>query len=85
MLRDAKTKTRRKNKEDIVLDSMFWPALPYDMVSRRLDTSGQPHVIQQYNVPSPQNDQFRQHDESIFSLWMYFVDFCSAGTLLFQN
>lgn len=77
--RDAKTKTRRKNKEDVVLDSMFWPVMPYSMVSGKQDTNRQPHVIQSYAVPLPQNDQYNRHDSSVYSMWMHFVDFCLAN------
>jgi hypothetical protein len=76
--REAKTKTRRKNKDDIVLDSLFWPIMPYNAVAQKLDNNRQPHVIQPYNVPSPQPDQFRHHDEAVYSMWMHFVDFCLA-------
>ena len=57
MSRDAKTKTRKKNKEDIIIDSLFWPVLPFTAVNQRLDSSRQPHVIQRYSVPPPQGDQ----------------------------
>ena len=51
----AKTKTRKKNKEDMTPDSLFWPVMPYEMVALKLDTNTQqPHVIQQYQVPFPQ-------------------------------
>jgi hypothetical protein len=76
--REAKTKTRRKNKDDVVLDSMFWPIMSYNSVAVKLDNNRQPHVIQPYNVPPAQNDQFRLHDEAVYSLWMHFVDFCLA-------
>lgn len=76
--REAKTKTRRKNKEDVVLDSLFWPIMPYSMVAGKLDSNRQPHVIQQYVVPPPQSEPYRRHDEAVYSMWMHFVDFCSA-------
>lgn len=78
--REAKTKTRRKNKDDVVLDSMFWPIMPYNVVAAKLDNNRQPHVIQNYVVPPPQNDQYRRHDECVFSIWMHFVDLCLAVT-----
>eukprot|EP00401_Gymnodinium_catenatum_P078712 CAMPEP_0117483218 /NCGR_PEP_ID=MMETSP0784-20121206/13824_1 /TAXON_ID=39447 /ORGANISM="" /LENGTH=321 /DNA_ID=CAMNT_0005277743 /DNA_START=13 /DNA_END=978 /DNA_ORIENTATION=- len=77
--RDAKTKTRRKNKEDVVADALFWPVMPYSMVSSKLDNNRQPHVIQSYSVPLPQNDQYRRHDGAVYSMWMHFVDFCQAN------
>lgn len=76
--REAKTKTRRKNKEDTVLDSLFWPIMPYTQVAAKLDSNRQPHVIQQYVVPAPQTEQYRNHDEAVYSMWMHFVDFCAA-------
>ena len=76
MSREAKTKTRRKNKEDVVIDSLFWPVLPPEMVNQKLDMNRQPHVIQRYNVPSPQNDQFRRHDQAVYSMWQHFVTAC---------
>jgi hypothetical protein len=63
MVRDAKTKTRQKNKEDIVADSLFWPVMPVAEVQNRFDNRGQPHVIQNYNVPVPKNDQYCRHDQ----------------------
>jgi hypothetical protein len=75
---EAKTKTRRKNREDTVLDSMFWPIMPYPVVASKLDTNHQPHVIQTYNVPPPQDDAFHRHDLAVYSIWMHFVDCCQA-------
>lgn len=77
--KEAKTKTRRKNKEDVVLDSLFWPVMPQSMVNEKLDSNGQPHVIQAYSVPQPQNDQYQDHDRAVFSMWMHFVDSCLAN------
>lgn len=76
--REAKTKTRRKNKEDTVVDTLFWPIMPYAQVASKLDNNRQPHVIQNYIVPPPQSDQFYRHDQAVYSMWMHFVDFCSA-------
>jgi hypothetical protein len=77
--REAKTKTRRKNKEDVVLDSMFWPVMPVPLISQKLDSTRQPHVIQPFNVPMPINDEYCRHDQAVYSLWMHFVDFCVAN------
>ena len=76
--KEAKTKTRRKNKEDVVLDALFWPVMPYPMVAAKLDMNRQPHVIQPYSVPLPQADQYQKHDATVYSMWMHFVDFCLA-------
>ena len=38
--------------------------------------TGQPHCIQQYNVPIPQNDEYQKHDEAVFSMWQHFVATC---------
>lgn len=78
--KDAKTKTRRKNKEDMMPDSLFWPVMPYDMVASKLDANQQPHVIQQYQVPYPQNDKYQPHDRALYSIWMNFVDSCVANS-----
>lgn len=78
--KEAKTKTRRKNKEDVVLDSLFWPVMPYPMVAGKLDSSRQPHVIQSYSVPLPQADSYHKHDAAVYSMWMHFVDFCMANS-----
>ena len=68
---------RRKNKEDIVLDGLFWPIMPLHLVNRYLEhKSNKPNAFQEYNVPYPQNDQYKHHDESIYSIWMHFVTFC---------
>lgn len=52
--------------------------MPYSMVSTKVDSSKKPHVIQSYHVPAPQNDQFRRHDQAVYSMWMHFVDYCVA-------
>ena len=49
-LRDAKSKTRKKNKEDIIQDSLFWPVMPEDSVRSKLDNRNQPAVNQEYQV-----------------------------------
>jgi hypothetical protein len=57
--KDAKTKTRKKNRDDTVTDSLFWPVMHRTDVRQRLDAvgpqpnTGQPHVIQPYHVPIP--------------------------------
>ena len=53
------------------------PALPFREVNQRVDYNRQPHVIQRYHVPSPQNDQYCRHDQAVYSMWMHFVIFCS--------
>lgn len=62
-----------------MLDSLFWPVMPQSMVNEKLDSNGQPHVIQAYSVPQPQNDQYQDHDRAVFSMWMHFVDSCLAN------
>ena len=39
-------------------------------MNQRVDNNNQPHVIQRYHVPSPQNNQYRRHDEAVYSMWM---------------
>ena len=46
-------------------------------MNQRVDNNHQPHVIQRYHVPSPQNNQYRRHDEAVYSMWMHFVIYCS--------
>ena len=62
-----------------MLDSLFWPVMPQSLVNEKLDGNGQPHVIQTYSVPAPQNDQYQAHDRAVYSMWMHFVDFCLAN------
>eukprot|EP01038_Epipyxis_sp_PR26KG_P008127 gene8127-11005_t len=77
---EAKTKTRKKNKEDVIQDSFFWPIMSYNQLCGRLDSQGQPHVVQEYHVPYYQNDIYMVHDRGLYSLWMHFVDQCQALT-----
>lgn len=63
-----------------MLDSFFWPVMPYSVVASKLDKSHQPDVIQPYNVPPPQKDEFHRHDLAAYSIWMHFVDSCLAIT-----
>ena len=62
LCKDAKTKTRKKNRDDTVTDSLFWPVMHRLDVRQRLEPTGappfnfqhqQPHVIQPYHVPIP--------------------------------
>ena len=80
--KDAKTKTRKKNSEDSILDSFFWPTMPIHEVRKKLDASRQPHVIQNYHVPGAESwnkpDGFI-HDSAIYSMWMHFTEFCSTS------
>lgn len=64
-------KTRAKNKEDIVVDSFFWPMLKYNSKS----------VEDEYDVPIPEKDDFEGHDEAIYSIWQHYVDFCIVSTV----
>ena len=65
-LTQASGKSRAKNKEDIVVDSFFWPMLKYNSKS----------VEDEYDVPIPEKDEFEGHDEAIYSIWQHYVDFC---------
>ncbi len=64
-------KTKRKNKEDIVSDSMFWPIMPYSSNS----------VENEYDVPHPESDQYVVHDTYLFSMWKHYVGVCQHVTL----
>lgn len=45
------------------------------------------YTFQYIDVPSPQNDQYRRHDQAVYSLWMHFVTFCGieGGSLSQEN
>lgn len=47
-----------------------------DFNRRRVDASGQPIVVQCYNVPFPKYDQYHRHDSALYSLWNHFIEFC---------
>ena len=51
--------------------------MSYHEISQRLDSFRLPHVIQRYGVPIPQDDQYRRHDQAVYSMWMHFVTYCS--------
>jgi hypothetical protein len=72
--RNVKSKSRRKNKDDVVSDAWFWPVMAdEDLV---LDNSGQPIVNQFYHVPLPRYEQSNSHNRSVYSMWMHFVEYC---------
>ncbi len=75
--RDAKARIRAKNQEEIIPDAHFWPVMDYQLVNRKLDMKNQPTVSQNYEVPVPQNDEYRRHDEAVFSMWNHFVEYCT--------
>ena len=62
----CKFKNKRKNKEDIVSDSLFWPIMshPSDCVES------------EYSVPQPQMDEYQRHDQCLTSLWSHYVQVC---------
>mmetsp|Transcript_5422 Transcript_5422/g.11848 ORF Transcript_5422/g.11848 Transcript_5422/m.11848 type:complete len:438 (+) Transcript_5422:68-1381(+) len=41
-----------------------------------------PLTVQPYSVPYPQRDMYHAHDQSVYSLWTHFVDFCLYSTAL---
>ena len=73
-----KNKCRRKNKEDVVLDAFFWPCMPGDQVAITKDENKQSSVSQPYEVPLPDSELYRRHDEAMYSIWMHFCDFCAT-------
>lgn len=75
--RDAKARIRAKNQEEIIPDAHFWPVMDFHLVNRKLDMKNQPTVSQNYEVPIPQNDEYRRHDEAVFSMWNHFVEYCT--------
>jgi hypothetical protein len=83
------TRLKSKNKDDCVADSLYWPAMPRSMVMKVAENSNtynpqtqqqeqQPHTVQPYCVPVPQQDEYHLHDCAVHSMWMHFVDFCQA-------
>lgn len=79
------TRLKNKNKDDCIADSLYWPAMPRSMVMQYPENEhnhhqedAQPHTVQPYCVPVPQQDQYRLHDAAVYSMWMHFVDFCLA-------
>lgn len=52
--------------------------MPIHLVYRITEHTGRPNAFQEYNVPYPQNDHYKRHDESVYSMWMHFVTFCSV-------
>lgn len=68
--REISTRTRAKNKEDVVVDSFFWPMLRYNSKT----------VSHEYDVPAPEDDDYERHDEAVYSLWQHYVDFCLLCT-----
>lgn len=45
---------KKKNKEDLIADTLFWPVMPTAAVMEKLDEYDRPHIIQPYIVPFPQ-------------------------------
>lgn len=81
----AKSKTRKKNKEDTVVDSLFWPVMMKFEINVRSDNKNHqtitPFVVQPYFVPFPKHPQdisspfnFSPHNErAVYSIWNHFV------------
>lgn len=72
--RNVKSKSRRKNKDDVVSDAWFWPVMMDDDLV--VDQSSQPIVNQFYHVPLPRFEQANSHNRSVYSMWMHFVEYC---------
>ncbi len=68
----AHSTSRLKNKEDNVVDSFFWPLTSQDPNSTKKSN----HNFRSYAVPAPKNDQYKLHDQALYSLWMHYVEFC---------
>lgn len=66
--------SRLKNKEDNVVDSFFWPLASND--STTIHDKKANHNFRPYNIPQPKVDQFRMHDQALYSIWMHYVEFC---------
>jgi hypothetical protein len=51
-------------------------------VKKKLDSSKQPHVIQQYQVPAASewsSGELSLHDRAIYSMWMHFTEYCNKS------
>lgn len=75
LCKSAKSKSRKKNKDDTAVDSLFWPFV--SIHSNHAPSS------QVYNVPAPQTDKpfVSYHDEAMYSLWNSFIECCMAINL----
>jgi len=75
--------SRLKNKEDTVVDSFFWPlAASADALNGQLalqQNKKSDHNFRPYSIPPPKNDQFRMHDQALYSIWMHYVEFCRVA------
>lgn len=67
--------TRQKNKEDNVIDTFFWPASSSNAATKNME-----HNFHPYSVPAPKNDQYKLHDQALYSMYMYHVDFCRSNS-----
>lgn len=66
--------SRLKNKEDNVVDSFFWPLASNDPTT--IHDKKANHNFRPYNIPAPKVDQFKMHDQALYSIWMHYVEFC---------
>eukprot|EP01038_Epipyxis_sp_PR26KG_P016679 gene16679-22812_t len=80
---EVKTNSRKKSKDDVVIDSFFWPVMGANSFNGKVDRSGQPIVMQEYKVPPSMNtfgteNNSDLHDKALYSLWMHFTDYCQS-------
>lgn len=78
-------KTKRKSKESLTTDLFFWPTMPINLVSMKLDEKKLPHVFQSYRVPPPNNStnlNNSNNDGAVYSMWENFLDFCARESLI---
>jgi hypothetical protein len=73
--KEAKTSTRRKNKDDTGSDAFFWPTM--SKPTGRQDYQRKPHVVQAYSVDSGSMGSMLVH-----SMWEHFVDSCRGCSSL---
>ncbi len=70
-----------KNKEDTVVDAFFWPVTAQENIfNKKTD-----HNFRPYAVPTPKNDQYKQHDQALFSLWNHYVEYCKTTIKTSKN
>lgn len=72
--KSVKSKSRKKNKDDVATDAWFWPVMPDGEL--QVDHAYQPIVNQYYVVPVPHFEQCSFHNRSVYSIWMHFVEYC---------
>lgn len=88
---------KKKSKEELCVDGLFWPTLTKEQVSGKLDSRKLPHISQPYDVPQPAtHPQQHSHAPStgtvsihitkghawaVYSVWQHYLDFLYVDEL----